>query len=41
ISIRPLIETLTSLPNTSAYKTMIERIDSILCHLSNRKLAEQ
>ncbi|CAF3323383.1 unnamed protein product [Rotaria socialis] len=38
ISIRPLIETLTSLPNTSAYKTMIERIDSILCHLSNRKI---
>ncbi|CAF3705696.1 unnamed protein product [Adineta steineri] len=38
ISIRPLIETLTSLSNTPAYKTMIERLDSILCHLSNRKI---
>ncbi|CAF3846312.1 unnamed protein product [Rotaria sordida] len=38
ISIRPLIETLTRLPNTSAYKTMIERLDSILRHLSSRKI---
>ncbi|CAF1231189.1 unnamed protein product [Adineta ricciae] len=38
ISIRPLIETLTSLPNNTAYKTMIERLDSILRQLSNRKL---
>jgi len=38
ISIRPLIETLTNLPNTNAYKTMIERLDSILRHLSNRKI---
>ncbi|UJR28958.1 hypothetical protein I4U23_010175 [Adineta vaga] len=38
ISIRPLIETLTSLPNNIAYKTMIERLDSILRHLSSRKI---
>lgn len=38
ISIRPLIETITNLPNAAAYKTMIERLDSILRQLSNRKV---
>ena len=38
LSIRPLIETLISLPNTPAYKSMNERLDSILQHLSSRKV---
>lgn len=40
ISIRPLIETLTNLPNTPAYKTMTERLDSILRQLSSRKVGQ-
>ena len=41
LSIRPLIETLVSLPNTPAYKSMSERLDSILRTLSNRKVKKK